>query len=68
MKVVATVHLNWMDLIKQEAAKRKGKKKNNIIMKSRIQIILYTKTKPKLNNTIVSGVILKFLFVKIHFK
>ena len=29
-------------------------------MKSRIQIILYTKTKPKLNNTIVSGVILKF--------
>ena len=66
MKVVATVHLNWMDLIKQEAAKRKGKKKNNIIMKSRIQIILYTKTKPKLNNC--SGVILKFLFVKIQFK
>ena len=27
MKVVATVHPNWMDLIKQEAAKRKGKKK-----------------------------------------
>ena len=37
-------------------------------MKSRIQIILYTKTKLKLNNTIVSGVILNFLFVKIHFK
>lgn len=29
MKVVATVHLNWMDLIKQEAAKRKGKKKQH---------------------------------------
>ena len=35
-------------------------------MKSSIQIILHTITKPKLNNTIVSGVIFKFLFVKIH--
>ena len=29
MKVVATVHPNWMDLIKQEAAKRKGKKQQH---------------------------------------